>query len=284
VYQPGFGFAQSYWHLAQFPAYDYASRLADLGHISLVYDPLGYGVSDHPPGSETCWGADADHTHQIVQRVRSGAYRVTGGPAVAFNKVVLASFYSAGLAAQPESYSYHDIDGLIVTSWAPQNFSTPHLQFAGAANAACAAGGEPASGDGGPSGYTFVPPTEADFRAFFFHDAEDAIVNAVASTRARVPCGEPQSAVQANLIDGVALRDVTVPVLLAFGTRDHAFDQPAGGESARSQYCETCDVTLEFVEGSGTALTLEKSAPRFRRAVADWLCGHDLAPPDSCLA
>jgi hypothetical protein len=74
--------------------------MAKLGHVSLTLDELGYGASGHPKnGNETCQGAEADITHQIVQRLRNGEYALGGIPVIKFSTVVLAGYDVGGVAA-----------------------------------------------------------------------------------------------------------------------------------------------------------------------------------------
>src|SRR5438309_1152639 len=114
VYLFGYEAGEWNWDLKGVPGYDYATEMARLGHVSLTVDELGYGASGHPAnGNETCQGAEADITHQIVQKLRSGLYRIGTGPGVAFSRVLLAGHDIGGSVAEIEAYSYADIDGLI---------------------------------------------------------------------------------------------------------------------------------------------------------------------------
>ena len=115
VYVPSFGFS-SYWRFGTVPGYDHAAAMAEAGHVSLVYDPLGYGASDKPPGLDTCLGSAADVLHQVIGALRTGAYALDGAAPLAFERVVVASHTSGALITEPEAYSYGDVDGLIVTS------------------------------------------------------------------------------------------------------------------------------------------------------------------------
>src|SRR3954454_19664320 len=98
------------WHLTSMPAYDHATQMARLGHVSLTIDELGYGASGRPSnGNLTCQGAEADITHQIVQQLRSGTYASGSTPGVSFSHVVLAGHDVGAEVAEIEAYSYADI-------------------------------------------------------------------------------------------------------------------------------------------------------------------------------
>src|SRR5205085_9230506 len=60
LYLHGLGFGQWFWHFQGVSGFDYAAELAAQGHASLVVDRLGYGVSDHPDGNQSCIGIQAD--------------------------------------------------------------------------------------------------------------------------------------------------------------------------------------------------------------------------------
>src|SRR5437868_11215000 len=74
-------------------------------------------------GTLTCQGALADIAHQIVGDLRSGDYNLRGGPGIRFATVVLAGHDVGGQVAEIEAYSYHDINGLILATWADQGFT-----------------------------------------------------------------------------------------------------------------------------------------------------------------
>jgi pimeloyl-ACP methyl ester carboxylesterase len=268
LYLHNIGFGQWYWRFKAVPGYDYATELARLGHASVVYDQLGYGSSDRSVGTQNCYGGEADIASQIVGKLRSGSYTAAGRSAPRFGKVALASHAVGGLMTQPEAYSFRDVDALIVTSWADQGFSEEITEEAVAVNALCASGGEPK--DGKP-GYVYSPRSSDYFKRLYFANAEPAVVDAATAMRERSPCGEPQSALASVAADQAFLREVTVPVLLVYGKLDAFHDQPSSGQQQKGLYSGTRDLTAAFLENTGSALALERSAPEFRRLVADWL-------------
>lgn len=280
IYVPSFGFS-SYWRFAAVPGYDHAAAMAGAGHVSLVYDPLGYGGSDKPEGMDTCLGSSADVLHQVIAKLRSGNYTLDGAPPLSFERVVVASHTSGALITQTEAYSYGDIDGLVVTSWADSGFSPQFWQNTAESSVACATGGEPAEGDGGPGSYTFIPPRN-HFAASYFADADDAVVQAAAARQRRAPCGEFASAGATAAENQVLLADIAAPVLLTYGEHDALFDQPSAGEQQRDRFSGAPSVELVVVPGTGSALALERSAPTLRSTMSGWLCAKGLADARSC--
>ena len=257
IYMHGIGWTHGYWHFTAVPGYDYATEMARAGHASLVYDQIGYGASGRPDPNAVCYGGEADIASQIGDQLRKGAY---GGPS--FDRVALASHSVMGLASEPEAYSFKDMDAFVVTSWADQGFTQKFRDAARHAQLSCA------------------QADHAEFSAEVFADAyfanaDPAVVEAAArDLRVPVPCGEPDSAFQAIGANVASLQEVTIPVLLVYGTQDELLGQPGAGENQARLFAGTEDLTLKFVEGSGHALALERTAPAYRAVMSGWLSAH----------
>ena len=69
-------------------------------------------------------GAQADMAHQIADDLQAGTYRLGADQGPAFDSVVLAGHDVGGQVAEIEAYSYHDVDGLILATWADQGFTS----------------------------------------------------------------------------------------------------------------------------------------------------------------
>lgn len=274
LYLHEFGWGRFFW---QFPGGgdDYAREMARAGHVSVVIDRLGYDASSHPPGLGSCLGAQADIAHQIVQQLRSGSYASQGSSPVGFERVALAGHSGGGAIAEIEAYSFGAIDGLVLFAYADQGFSARSLQEANEQGLACATGGEPAE-PGQPGGYAYFAQTDDEWKSFMFTTAPDPVASAAAALRNRDPCGDTNSFTPAVSLNNVAVPEVDSPVLLLYGTGDAIYDQPAAGEGQRTLFSGSEDVTLEFFEGAGHALTLESQAPEVGRVVAGWLGRHGL--------
>jgi pimeloyl-ACP methyl ester carboxylesterase len=272
VYLHQIGMGSWYWHFKAVPGYDYAGELARLGHVSLVIDEIGYGDSGRPEGTKSCYGSEADTASQIAKQLREGGYAASGGAAPRFGKVALGSNAAAGLMSQPAAYSFGNFDALVVTSWADQGFSTFLTRGAFEENAFCAGGGD--TKDGQP-GYVNTPMDASLVGPLYFADADPRVLQATTALRSPGPCGEPQSALATIGGDQAALREVKVPVLLVYGTKDAFFDDPrSAGDQQKGLYTGSRDVTATFIDGAGNALALERSAPRFRDIVSSWLAGR----------
>ena len=115
--------------------------------------------------------------------------------------------------------------------------------------------------------------TAAEFDASAFHSAEPAIVAAAARLRARDPCGDGGSIIDGLVQDLKGLSRVRVPVLIVCG-REDAVTPDFACPYLKRRYGGSGEVSLSFVRNAGHALTLERSAPTFRRRVASWLSAH----------
>lgn len=282
VYLHSIGWGEFFWHFTANPEYDHVTRMAQQGHVSLVYEQLGYGDSGRPGGYRSCYGGEADMTHQIVSSLRAGFYTIEGpgidGPGAPatkprFSKVALASHFASAFVTQPAAYSFGDVDALVITSFAeaPQFFSPTILTATGAVNVQCLLGAEMSDGTSGPRGYHFTPITPETFRRFFFN-AEAAVIDSAVALRHRGPCGEAQSAPVTIAADILNLRKVTVPVLLVYGDKDVVFTNPAAaGRAQAAKFTGSSDVTLRILRNTGSALPLERTAPEFRAALSAWL-------------
>jgi pimeloyl-ACP methyl ester carboxylesterase len=271
LYLHGFSFGAFLWSFTAVPRYDYAAALARAGHVSVVIDRLGYGSSDHPPGTQTCLGADADVAHQVIEKLRSGDYVAEGGSPPRFEKAALAGHAAGALIAHLEAYSFNDAAALVTMAFTPQVRQASFEQFY-AARVVCEAGGEP-SGTGRAGAYAYFGQAADDFRALAFHDADPAVVEIATSLRTRDPCGGTATIIDALVKDLRSLASVNVPVLLVCGREDAAFPSFACPYLKR-RYTGSRDVSLSFVAGAGHALPLERTAPAFRRKVASWLTAH----------
>lgn len=253
------------WDFKDVPGYDYAADLAQRGHVSLTIDQLGYGASGHPAGNDTCMGAQADVAHQIVSRLRTGSYALGSGPGIPFPSVTLAGHDVGGQIAEIEAYSYKDVDGLILVTWADQGQTPWILQRSAQASLDWC----PQSADG----YVhFV--SEPEFRGLLFYDADPRVIDAANNLRNPNPCGMIDTAGQSVVVDKARTSEIEVPVLIVFGARDTLVWTRQGEEQQQDNFTGSRDKTTVFVPDAGHFPMLEKIAPEFRDVIASWLASH----------
>jgi pimeloyl-ACP methyl ester carboxylesterase len=259
LYLHGLGFGVFFWDFSAVPGYDFAAAMAAAGHVSVIIDRLGYGASDHPIGTQSCIGGQADIAHQIVQQLRAGTYSTTKREPISFARIALVGHSAGGAIAQ--------VDALGVLSWADQGSSTLATTDFLQAGSVCMNGGETSHG---APGYAPFGQTAADFDAAMFFDADPAVVAATNQLRNLDPCGDDNSIVAAINEDHLMVPTITVPVLLVLGANDALFPPPAGTEQ-EAQFLGSSDVSLTQLANTGHALTLERSAPTFTADISRWL-------------
>jgi pimeloyl-ACP methyl ester carboxylesterase len=253
------------WHLTTIPAYDHAAQMARLGQVSLTVDELGYGASGRPAnGNLTCQGAEADVTHQIVQQLRHGTYTYASGTghSLSFSKVALAGHDVGGQVAEIEAYSYADIDGLVLVTWADQGF-TPWIieRETVAANDWCTSSAD---------GYVHFVSSE-EYRTLLFQDAEPAVVAATDALRNPNPCGNIRSQPTGIVADTARVAQITVPVLVVYGDKDTLIWSRQGEEQQASNFRGSSDTTTAFIPDASHFPMFERTAPTFRQLLASWL-------------
>jgi pimeloyl-ACP methyl ester carboxylesterase len=261
-----FGYEAGEWNWdLKVPSYDYAADMARSGHVSLTIDQLGYGASGHPNGNDMCMGSQADIAHQIVSQLRNGHYTLGNRPGIAFASVILAGHDVGGQIAEIEAYSYKDINGLILATWADQGQTPWIIQRSSQAGLDWC----PQT----PSGYVHFA-SEQEFRDLLFFDAERRVVDASNKLRNPNPCGMIGSAGPSVAVDKIRTSEVRVPVLIVFGANDTLVWTRQGQEQQQDNFTGTTDKTTVFVPRAGHFPMLEKTAPAFRSVVSNWLTSH----------
>jgi pimeloyl-ACP methyl ester carboxylesterase len=275
VYLGGEDAGEWNWRLTAIPAYDWPDDMARLRHVSLTIDMLGYGTSGHPEGEQSCWGSQADVAHQIIAQLRSPKPRYTldRGAPVTFTKVVLAGHDAGGAIAEIEAYSYKDIDGLALVTYADQGFTPLLLDRFARAGTVCAAGGEPAY-PGGPGGYYYMERPD-EYGPDLFYDADPAVIDAVIRLRERNPCGGIAWATPAVTINPVRDAEIKPPVLLVIGREDKIWTQD-GWALQQGHFSGSSDVTAVSIPGTGHYPMFERTLPQFRAIFTNWLTEHEL--------
>lgn len=273
LYLHEFSFGKWMWHFPD-PEYDFVTKLAEKGHVSVIVDRLGYDESPRPPGQGICLGGDADMAHQMVSQLRSGSYELGGLQARSFDRVVLAGHSGGGMVAQVAAYSFGGIDGLMNFAHVDQGFTPSGLTFGVVQGAICGLGGQP-SEPGRARGYAYFAQLDAEWRYAFMHNADPRITAAATPLRNRDPCGDVFSFVNGHFVDYQHVPEITVPTLLLYPLNDTNYDQPSAGYAQRRLFRGSSDVTLEFFPGAH-AMPLQRSAPQLQDRVSAWLTARGL--------
>ncbi|MBA2763733.1 MAG: alpha/beta hydrolase [Thermoleophilaceae bacterium] len=274
LYLHGLSYSSFFWHLREFPEYDYAARMADRGHVSVVIDRLGYGQSGKPEGMLDSYGGQATVVNQITEDLRSGTYRFGSSrskPEPPVDRLALAGHSASVFIAQIAAYTFDNVDALLLMSLGDLGASpTAVLGFA-ATQSVCSSGGRAADNGRGPGGYARFGQTEADFRAFHLFNVEPRVADRATRLRTLDPCGESGTALQAIATDVLSTNTIDEPVLLLYGENDALFPPPQSSVTQSLLYAGNDDVTLEIVPNTPHAVTLARTAPDVRERISAWL-------------
>jgi pimeloyl-ACP methyl ester carboxylesterase len=266
IYLHAVTFGEYYWRFKAVPGYDYASIMAEKGHVSVTIDRLGYGSSPKPDGNiGTCFGSEADIAHQINEALKSGKYDLSGHAPVAFEKVFLAGSSVGALIAHIEAYNMGGIDGLINFGWGDHNISQYAFNEYNDLMRRCSQGGDP-----GTPGYAAFAKNSRD--TFYFASATPEVRAAVPPPNPD-PCGQARSIPPGIMSDDASLGLIDVPVLCVFGENDAIFSPEAARQQA-SRYVGSPEVTLEMIPDTSHFPLLEATLPTTVAAVDKWLNRH----------
>lgn len=273
LYQHGIGTGEWYWRMP-IRGYHQAEEMARRGHASLTIDRIGYDSSDKPNGLRTCLGGQADMTHQIVEQLRAGGYRVDGlpAPAPAFGRVLLAGHHNGAQISQIEAYSFGDVDGLVLMGWADRGLTDDaDATFFGAFSSCMQGGGGPAEKADDPPGYVYFDLGRTRFAENNLRDVRPEVAGAVTQQQNRTPCAELASQLEAVVVDLQHLNEITVPVLMVQGEQDSRI---TGGEQNLAPFTGTTDKQLLTVPGAGHFMGLGERAQVLHDGMASWLDRH----------
>ena len=277
-YLYGFEGGEFHWRmteaLAGVSGYDWALEMAKLGHVSLTIDMLGYDSSvtpDGPHGFLNCIGSQADITHQIVGQLRNGQYSVSGGTnnGTEFSKVVLAGHDVGGHVAEIEAYSYEDINGLMLVTWADQGF-TPYIieKNTLAASDWCTQS---------TSGYVHYV-TEQEYRTLLFYNADPRVIDATNALRNENPCGIIRSQPQGVFVDRANVSRIKVPVLVVFGDNEQLVWTRQGEEEQQGDFTGSSDKSTVFIPEARHFPMFERTVHTFDSVMSGWLASRFQTP------
>jgi len=242
---------------------DYAARLAERGETSLVLDRLGYDASPLEDGRATCLGSQATMLHQVVQNLKAGIYEFDddSGKDVPHAGQTVVHGHGLGAAiAQLEASAFDDVDGLVLMSWSDTNASQTAVAEVARQTTTCLSSAT----------YAAFGQTAQDFRSLLFSSAPGHVQRKAARKRNDVPCGDVTSVTSALGSLTLGTGSIEPPVLLLFGA-DDALNREGAAEAQAGRFRSSEGVTTKVFAGTGSALPLEKKAPRVRTQVLRWL-------------
>jgi pimeloyl-ACP methyl ester carboxylesterase len=262
LYLHGLGVAEWLWYFQGVPSYNYATRQARRGHVSVTVDRLGYGASSLPDGNQVCIGSEADIAHQLVQALKNGTYTVASGKVRKYKRIALAGHSAAGEISILEAYSYRDVSALIVVAFSFSNLPAANVAFGNERNS-CQAGTGPTPG------YAYFGLPGNEFEQTFFHSATPAVRSAAVPLHPADPCGLNLSLTDALNKQAAGARTIKVPALVICGANDVLY--ATYGCEAQAERFTGKDKRTIIVKNAGHGLPLEKPASTFRAKLHTWL-------------
>ncbi|NYG55454.1 alpha/beta fold hydrolase [Nocardioides perillae] len=266
-----------FWNLGRHPAVDHARQLARRGHVSVVLDRLGYDSSGSAllDGSGTCFGAQADMLHQVVQQLRTG--RCTARiPRKRAGHVVTVGHSVGAAIAQLEAATWRDVAGTVQMSWTNQGPTPAAVQEVGDQHQRCASGGDRVDER---TNYAFFGATAEDFRSLLFATASPAVQATASRLRNPDPCGDALSLASLVATNNALAGELQAKLFLLYGGAD-ALNAPEARAAHRASFANAFEIDEAVVEGAGSALPLEASAATTRRLLDAWLCRELSCPAD----
>ena len=257
------------------PTYSTAHQMAERGHVSLVYDRLGFDSSDHPPGLATCMGAQADMARQVADLMRSGSYTMEGGQGPAFEHVALLGLSGGGVIANIAAASFDAFDAVTIVSTAIE-YKTEVLDAVGQYFVPiCMSGGEAVEDDGtGEKGYSYFAPKQNFIQLIYSSHVDPGQKELVLQALNRDPCGDLLSFPDAVMAEATGVANIHKPVLLVTG-HDDALFVPDAGKHFAAMYTGTSDFSFVELADCGHEPSREPSASGvYFDTIDDWLAGH----------
>jgi pimeloyl-ACP methyl ester carboxylesterase len=230
----GITYDRNYWDIpdptGHTDRYSFVSAASKKKFSTLSVDRIGAGQSSHPLSALVTIDSNAHTVHQLIQAVRNGSIRRTGGGV--FDTVVLVGHSYGSWTTWFEATRYDDVDAVVLTG-ATHGLTTVNAPFI------VVPGLYPAAADprfglfsGLDPGYLTTQPGTR-YHAFYEPaDVDPAVVAYDEMTKGTVTASELQTY---PLILDTPL-DIRVPVFLTVGELDTLFCGPAlGGAPCTSE-------------------------------------------------
>ncbi|NEW51818.1 alpha/beta hydrolase [Nocardia cyriacigeorgica] len=264
LYLHGLEVGEWFWRMPAVGA-GYAHTMAELGHVSVTIDRIGYGASDHPPGFGSCIGGQADIAHQIVQQLREGSYAGEIHPR--FGRIALTGHSLGGAVTQIAAYSFRDVDAIAVLSYADAALSFSSIVGSVNWGLRCATGGTPSQD---APGYAYLTSDVADYQKNFLAHTPPAALPEATAARQLNPCGDMLSLLLAAPINLARIGQINVPVLVMSGNQDLVFDANRV-ELQANLFAGSSAVTVHTVEGATHGITVEPTVGGIVAEMDTWL-------------
>ncbi|ROS38425.1 alpha/beta hydrolase [Amycolatopsis thermoflava] len=274
----GGAYTHVYWDFPYQPEnYSYVEHMTRAGFATFTIDRIGNGASSRPLGALVDVATNGFVVHQLVDALRRGTLRNSGG--VSFAKVVLAG-HSLGSSVVFDVASKYpgDADGVIITGMA-------HRFAAGIASVVPALSWpaflEPRFHTLDPSYLTTRPGTRGEL----FYDLSNADPEVIAideATKGTTTLPEAATFLP-YLIDGTTSR-IHLPVLVVLGQHDRLFCGGVTGtdcssseallEQERPFYPPDAELEAFALPNAGHDINLQRNSAAWFNVAEQWLARH----------
>jgi pimeloyl-ACP methyl ester carboxylesterase len=264
----GATFDHNYW---DFPyrsdKYSYVDYMTKAGYAVLSLDRIGYGESSHPAsGASVTLHTGAFTIHQVVQSLRSRRLRVPGFGRIEGERIELVGFSIGSFISILESSTWHDVDGVVLSSYS---------HTVGAGGIASFGLVIPAPQDPKfatfPADYLSEAPGAREFLFYHLPNIEQRVIDIDERLRQTWTVGELNDIVP-SLAEPA---DMHVPVLVVDGDWDTiACNTPCSATNwlaneASFYPADTC-AEVKVIPDAGHSLALHRNARSFFSTVHEW--------------
>lgn len=259
-----------YWDWPRQPEqYSYVDHMTAAGYAVLNLDRVGYGESSRPAdGLAVTLHTGAFTIHQVVQALRSGTKVVPGLGRIRAERVQLVGSSLGAFIATIEASTYHDVDGVILSSYShtlgPAALLTQVLSYD--------ARMDPKFAHLPITNYLTTTPGARGPLYYFVPGADPANILLDETLKQTVTIGEDQDIFPSLF----ASLGVTVPTLVVNGDHDMitctAPSCTATGSLANEAmfYGPDACVEIQIVPDSGHALNTHLNAPTAFSMIRAW--------------
>ncbi|GAB4585920.1 alpha/beta fold hydrolase [Nocardia sp. IFM 10818] len=265
----------SYWNPSYGDgSYSYARAMAAKGIPTFAIDRIGQGQSSRPLSTELTVQNDALVVHQIVQKLKAGAFGDTR-----FGSVIAVGHSLGSIVAWQEAVTYRDVQGLIITGML-------HVVPIGVGVLTAAANFRPASLDPrfqaanlDPGYWTTLPGSRGQL---FYHAGEtnSDIMAWDEANKDATSAAEFAGAFTYATSD--LTRSIDVPVLIIQGRHDFLLCAEGGADCSSvaaiealesAYYSPAARLRVTLIPDSGHNVMLSGNRGTAVDAAADWTAG-----------
>ncbi|HKR51369.1 MAG TPA: alpha/beta fold hydrolase [Pseudonocardiaceae bacterium] len=273
---PGGTYNRVYWDFPYQPErYSYQHDMARHGYATFAVDQLGTGQSSKPPSAILPSSVEAASIHEVIGHLRAG--RVSG---VRFDRIILVGHSLGSGVATLEAATYHDVDGVILTS-------ATHQQPAVGLTKIFTTSVHPVTQDpqfrkrkeGNDPGYITTKPGQRAPLAYSTTNANPRVIETDEATKDQASLAAIGTGEALGLLGPTSL-DIDVPVLLAVGEKDIVFCGFLGRDCSSAEALRTgealyfspaAELSTHVLPDAGHAIALHNNSGEYREATRAWL-------------